>query len=324
VILTPQARTGGRRLFVESRKKVVYAALIGNCFVAVTKLVAALTTASSAMLSEAIHSLVDTGDQFLILYGLRRAKMPADERFPFGHGKEIYFWSFIVAIQVFGVGAGLSIYQGIHRLTAPRPILNPAVNYVVIILSMALEGASWYISLKEFSKVKGKRDYIEAVQRSKDPSTFVVLLEDSAALLGLVIAFAGIYLSYTTGNPRFDAEASIIIGLILAATATLLAYETKGLLIGESANREVVKGIRDIAESRKEIQHVNEILTMHMGPDFVLVNISVDFTDPASANEIEKAVAGLDREIKRAYPQVKRVFIEAEAWRPRDERQLTG
>ena len=309
---------------MESRKKVVYAALIGNCFVAATKFIAALTTASSAMLSEAIHSLVDTGDQLLILYGLRRAKMPADERFPFGHGKEIYFWSFIVAIQIFGVGAGLSIYQGIHRLAAPRPVLNPIVNYVVIALSMVLEGASWSISLREFSKAKGKGDYFEAVHRSKDPSIFVVLLEDSAALLGLVIAFAGIYLSQATGNPRFDALASIIIGFILAATATLLDHETKGLLIGESANREVVKGIRDIAESCKEIQHVNEILTMHMGPDFVLVNISVDFTDPASANEIEKAVAGLDREIKQVYPQVKRVFIEAEAWRPKDERQVRG
>lgn len=309
---------------MESRKKVVYAALIGNCFVAATKFVAAYITASSAMLSEAIHSIVDTGDQLLILYGLQRAKMPADEQFPFGHGKEVYFWSFVVAIQVFGVGAGLSIYQGIHRLTAPHPILNPTVNYVVIILSMALEGTSWYISLREFSRAKGKKDYVEAVHRSKDPSIFVVLLEDSAALLGLAVAFAGIYLSQATGNPRFDAIASIIIGFILAATATALAYETKGLLIGESADREVVKGIRDIAGSCEEIQHVNEILTMHMGPDFILVNISVDFTDPASANEIEKAVAGLDRKIKKAYPQVKRVFIEAEAWRPRDERQLRG
>jgi cation diffusion facilitator family transporter len=306
---------------VESRKKVVYAALIGNCFVAVTKFIAALITASSAMFSEAIHSVVDTGDQLLILYGLRQAKMPADERFPFGHGKEIYFWSFIVAILIFGVGAGLSIYQGIHRLTTPRPILNPTVSYVVIIVSMVLEGASWFISLREFSKAEGKRDYIEAVHRSKDPSVFVVLVEDSSALLGLVIAFVGIYLSHTTGNPSFDASASIAIGLILAATAALLAYETKGLLIGESAEREVVKGIRDIAESCDEIQHVNEILTMHMGPDFILVNISVDFTDPASANEIEKAVAGLDRKIKQAYPKVKRVFIEAEAWRPKDERQ---
>ncbi len=174
---------------MESRKKVVYAALIGNCFVGVTKFIAALTTSSSAMLSEAIHSVVDTGDQLLMLYGLRRAKMPADERFPFGHGKEIYFWSFIVAIQIFGVGAGLSIYQGIHRLAVPRPILNPTVNYVVIILSMVFEGATWFISLREFSKAKGKRDLIEAVHRSKDPSIFVVLIEDSAALLGLAIAF---------------------------------------------------------------------------------------------------------------------------------------
>lgn len=163
-----------RRLpnIVESRKKVVYAALIGNCFIAMTKLVAAHITASSAMLSEAIHSVVDTGNQLLILYGLRRAKIPADEQFPFGHGKEVYFWSFVVAILIFGMGAGLSIYQGIHRLTSPHPILSPMVNYVVIGLSMALEGTSWYISLREFSKVKGGKDYIEAVHRSKDPSIF--------------------------------------------------------------------------------------------------------------------------------------------------------
>jgi divalent metal cation (Fe/Co/Zn/Cd) transporter len=193
------------------------------------------------------------------------------------------------------------------------------VNYVVIILSMVFEGATWLISLRAFSKAKGKRDYIEAVRGSKDPAIFVVLIEDSAALLGLAIAFFGIYLSQATGDFRFDASASIIIGVVLAATATFLTYETKGLLIGESADQEVVKGIRDITCSCVEIQHVNEILTMHMGPDFVLVNISVDFTDPASANQIEKAVAGLDKKIKQVYPQVKRIFIEAEAWRPRGD-----
>jgi cation diffusion facilitator family transporter len=272
------------------------------------------------MFSEAIHSAVDTGDQLLILYGLRRAKMPADARFPFGHGKEVYFWSFIVAIQVFGVGAGLSLYQGISRLSAPRPILNPTINYAVIVLSMMFEGASWFISLREFSKAKVKGHYIRAVHLSKDPSIFVVLLEDSAALLGLIAAFAGIYLSHLTGNPRYDASASIIIGVILATTATLLAYETKGLLIGESANTDVVKGIRHMVNSCREIQHVNDILTMHVGPDFILVNISVDFTDPATANEIEKAVADMDSKIKHTYPEVKRVFIEAEAWRPRGRR----
>jgi cation diffusion facilitator family transporter len=300
-----------------SSRKVIYAALAGNCLIAITKVVAALMTGSSAMLSEAIHSGADTGNEILLLYGLRRAKMPADKEFPFGHGKEVYFWSFVVAVVLFAGGAGLSIYKGIDHLVSPVPVKHSYVNYGVIGLAVVFEGASWYIALTEFARSKGAWGYIEAVHRGKDPSIFIVLLEDSAAIIGLGVAFIGILISHITGSPAYDAAAAVIIGLILAGTAIVLASETKSLLIGESANKEVVQGIREIACSCKEIKQVNEVLTMHMGPDFILVNISVDFVDPILATEVEVTVAGLDRAIKQAYPQVQRIFVEIETWRAR-------
>ena len=278
-------------------------------------------TGSSAMVSEAIHSVVDTGNEVLLLHGLQRAKMPASEEFPFGHGKEIYFWSFVVAILLFAGGAGLSIFKGIDHLISPTPVNNFYVNYSVIGLAMIFEGTSWYIALREFSKSKGKWSYIRAVHRGKDPSIFIVLLEDSAAIIGLIVAFLGIFLSQITGNHYFDGSAAIVIGLILGGTAIFLASETKSLLIGESASKEVVQGIREIAYSRKNIKHVNEILTMHMGPDFILVNISVDFVESILATEIEDTIAELDKEIKRVYPKVQRIFIEVETWRAKDTAQ---
>ena len=293
-------------------KKVIIAALVGNTLISVTKFAAALITGSSAMLSEGIHSLVDTGNQTLLLYGLKQAKKPPDEAFPFGHGKEVYFWSFIVAILIFALGGGISIYEGIRHLQHPRPISNPMINYTVLGLAMLFEGAAWYFAFREFSRVKGKWGYLEAIQRAKDPSIFVVLFEDTAAMLGLLVAFAGVALAQFTGILYFDGIASILIGLILVGTAIWLAYETKGLLIGESANRPVVKTIREILQANKLIEHVNEVLTMHMGPDYILANISVDFKDDATANEIEFVIAEIDRTIKKQYPQVKRIFIEAE------------
>ena len=298
-----------------SSKKVIVAALIGNYLIALTKFAAFYMTRSSAMLSEGIHSLVDTGNQVLLLYGLRRARRPADEQFPFGHGKEVYFWGFVVAIMIFTVGAGVSIYKGIHHLIHPSPIQNPNINYVVLGCAMLFEGAAWYFALTEFTKAKGKWGYLEAVRRGKDPSMFVVLFEDSAAMLGILVACAGIFLSQITGNPLYDGAASVIIGLILAGTAAWLAYEIKGLLIGESARPEIVKGVREIAKSYPKIKHVNEILTLHMGPDFILLNLSVDFADSLLAGDLEDTISRLDRHIKQTYPKIKRVFVEAEARR---------
>jgi cation diffusion facilitator family transporter len=295
-------------------KKVIYAALAGNALIAATKFTAAVLTGSSAMLSEGIHSTVDTGNQVLLLYGLKRAAKPADEQFPFGHGKEVYFWSFVVAIMIFAVGAGVSLYEGILHLSRHSELTSPLLNYIVLGIAFVFEAAAWYIALGEFTIVKGRRGYWEAIHRGKDPSLFVVLFEDTAAMLGILVAFAGVALTAVTGNAVYDAVASIIIGLILGLTAALLAYETKGLLIGESANREVVQGIRELAADFPDMLRVNEVLTMHMGPEYILVNLSVDFEDSATTVELERQISQLDRRIKQRFPRVKRVFVEAEPW----------
>ncbi|HDZ37610.1 MAG TPA: cation transporter [Marinobacter sp.] len=296
-----------------SNKKVIYAALGGNFLIACTKFFAAVITGSSAMFSEGVHSLVDTGNQILLLYGLKKSARPADERFPFGYGKEIYFWSFVVAILIFAVGSGISIYEGITHIINPSPIGDPMVNYIVLGLGILFEGAAWCFGFVEFSRSKGKWGYFEAVRRGKDPTMFVVLFEDSAAIIGLLVAMAGIFLADHTGMYWMDGAASVIIGLILGGTAIWLAYETKGLLIGEAANKPVVAGIRKIATETPQINEVNELLTMHMGPDFVLVNLSVKFTPQNSVAELEQVIADLDERIKQAYPQVKRMFVEAES-----------
>jgi cation diffusion facilitator family transporter len=300
--------------------RVIVAALIGNTLIAVTKFAAAAYTGSSAMLSEGVHSVVDTGNQVLLLFGLKQSRKPPDEVFPFGHGKEVYFWSFVVAILLFAVGSGVSLYEGVTRVIAPHPVENVFVNYIVLGLAMVFEGAAWIFAFREFGRVKGKRGYIDAVRRGKDPTFFVVLFEDSAAMLGLMAAFLGVWLGELTGNPVFDGIASIVIGLILGGAAAWLAYETKGLLIGERANLEVVNGIRRLVRAQPHVRHVNEVLTMHMGPEFILVNISVDFADSLRAGEMEDAVARIDQQIKSSFSNVQRVFIEAEArrgWKPR-------
>ncbi|MCA9774557.1 MAG: cation diffusion facilitator family transporter, partial [Myxococcales bacterium] len=265
-----------------------------------------------AMLSEGIHSAVDTGNQILLLYGLRQARKPADELYPFGHGKEIYFWSFVVAILIFAVGAGISMYEGFLHLRHPQPIENVAVNYIVLALALVLEGAAWLLAWREFRKTKGRWTYVEAIQRGKDPSMFVVLFEDSAAMLGLVVALASVILGETTGIIYFDGAASILIGLILGGTAIWLAYETKGLLIGESAGRAVVQEIRAIVSGFDSVERVNEVLTLHMGPEYILVTISVKFAPTTHASAMEKTIAAAEREIKEKFPAVKRMFVEAE------------
>ncbi|SHE48817.1 cation diffusion facilitator family transporter [Fodinibius roseus] len=293
-------------------KKVIYAALIANGIIAVVKFIAAAVTGSSAMFSEGIHTTVDTSNQLLLLLGLKRAKKPADRVHPFGYGKEIYFWSFIVAIMVFAVGAGISIYEGIHSVMDPHPIENAIVSYGVLGAAMVITGIAWYFAWKEFKKIKGERGYFEAVQKEKNPTTFVVLFEDSAALLGLFVAITGIGLSQWTGMPVFDGIASIVIGLILGTTATWLAYETKGLLIGESADPRILEEVEEILSSFQGIKSVHETLTLHMGPNFILLNISVDFRDNMSSQDVEDTTAALTQKIKDQFPLIKRVFVESE------------
>ena len=296
-------------------KKVIYAALAGNALIAATKFGAAAFTGSSAMLSEAVHSLVDTGNQGLLLYGLRRARRPADVAHPFGYGMELYFWTFVVAIMIFGLGAGVSVYEGLHKVWAPQPVTNPIVNYVVLTVAMVFEAAAWAIALRQFRQTKGRRGWLEAVRRSKDPTVFTVLFEDSAAILGLIVALVGIALGQWLDMPALDGAASIVIGVILAVTAALLAYECKGLLIGEGASREVVGGVRNILGGEAAIIAVNEVLTMHLGPQDVLLNLSVDFGAPYSADDVEAAISRLETRIKESYPEVTRVFIEAQSRR---------
>ena len=293
-------------------KRIVYAALAGNLTLALTKFIAAGFTGSSAMWSEGIHSLVDSGNQGLLLYGMKRAARPPDARFPFGYGKEVYFWSFVVALLVFATGAGLSLYEGIRHLRNPAQIENPYINYVVLAIALLLEGAPWLAAYRQFSRTRGERSVVEAVQRGKDPTVLAVLFEDSAAIAGLVVAFAGIALYQLTGNPLFDAAASIVIGLILGATAMWLAFETKGMLIGESANREVVSEIRRLAERYPEVERVNEVLTMHMGPEYILANISLDIARDVPRTRAHAIMDELDERIKAADRRVKRVFIESQ------------
>ncbi len=294
-------------------KKVILAALVGNGLISVTKFAAAALTGSAAMFSEGIHSVVDTGNQVLLLFGLRQARKPATPQHPFGRGKEIYFWSFVVAILIFAVGAGVSIYEGIEALRHPHPIENPLVNYIVLGIAMVFEAGALLFAWREFAHAKGKWGIVEAVQRGKDPTLFVVLFEDTAAMLGLIIAFVGILLGQLTGNVYFDGISSVLIGLILAGTAIWLAYETKSMLIGESARMGLVTEVRTLVAATEGVAAVNEVLTMHMGPEFILVNVSVDFDDDVTAGELERAIAHLDAQIKGKHPMVKRVFVEAES-----------
>jgi len=296
-------------------KIVIYAALIGNLLIAITKFIASSITGSSAMLSEAIHSVVDTGNQGLLLWGLHRSRKPADSAHPFGYGMELYFWTFVVAIIIFGVGAGVSFYEGIHKLHAPEPITSPHINYIVLALAIVFEGVAWTIAFKAFNRQRGQRGFINAVRRSKDPTVFTVLFEDSAAMLGLIFALIGVGMAQYTGDPAFDALASIGIGLILAVTAAVLAFESKGLLLGEAASAEVIQSVRRIANRHADVLSINETLTMHMGPQDVLLTLSVDFVDGISAGRVEETISALEREIKEDRPEIKRVFIEAQSLR---------
>ena len=294
--------------------KVILAAVIGNGAIAITKFVAASFTGSSAMLSEGIHSLVDTGNQCLLLYGLKRTKRPPDEKHPFGYGKEIYFWAFVVAVLIFAIGSGVSLYEGFHKFNHPEPIKDVWINYLVLGLAIVFESGSWYVAYKEFNKMRGHRSMMQEIRLSKDPAIFTVFLEDTAALIGLVIALVGIYIGEHFGIPQMDGLASMAIGVLLALTAVLLAYETKGLLIGESADEALVEGVRRVVAGQQGVLRTNEILTIHHGPQDVLLTMSLDFKDHLGAQEVETAIGEMEQRIKAAYPDVRRIFIEAQSW----------
>jgi cation diffusion facilitator family transporter len=295
-----------------SSKRVIYAALIGNLLVAAAKFIAAGFTGSAAMLSEAIHSTVDSGNQLLLLLGISRAARPANVRHPFGHGLQLYFWTFVVAVLIFGVGSGVSVLEGISKITAPHPLENPWVNYLVLGLALFFEGAVWVMALRAFRDCKGTLGWLEAVQLSKDPTVFTVLFEDTAAILGLLVALIGLSLGQLLNLQVLDGVASLIIGLILAGTAAFLAWECQSLLTGEGASPEVQASIHGIVTAEPAVERPNEILTMHFGPQDVLVALSLSFVESGTATEVEAAVTRIERQIKAAHPEVTRVFIEAQ------------
>ena len=293
-----------------SSKLVIYAALVGNLLVALTKASAAAWTGSSAMLSEAVHSLVDTGNEVLLLYGMRRSVRQADPEHPLGYGRELYFWSFIVALMVFALGAGVSLYEGILHILFPKPITDPLVNYVVLGLAFLFEGVSWLVALRQFRALKGPLGYYEAFRRSKDPISFMVLFEDSAALIGILIAALGTFAATTLDAPVFDGVASILIGLVLAGTASLLARESKSLLLGERADIKLSESILRIAEGGSLASRANGVLTVHLAPDQILVALSLEFADDLRAPQIEDAVINIERKIRAAHPEVVTLFVK--------------
>ena len=296
-----------------SSKKAIYAALVGNGLISVTKFAAAAYTGSSAMFSEGIHSLVDTGNQVLLLFGLKQATKPPSLNFPFGHGKEIYFWCFIVAMLIFALGGTASIYQGIHHLSAVEPISNILINYLVLGFALVFELGALSVALKEFNISRGDKSVLAAVKDGKDPTLFVVVFEDTAATLGLLIAMFGLVMYQITGNPIFDAVASISIGVVLILTAVWLAWESKGLLIGESASSETRAAIEQILDADARIMATNEIATLHMGPEFIVVTLSADFSDDLSSADVEATVTEISVAIRALDSRIKRVFLEAES-----------
>ena len=274
------------------------------------KFVAAYLTNSSAMLSEAIHSVVDTLNEILLLYGLKKSQQPANMRHPFGYGRELYFWAFIVALMVFALGSVVSIYQGIQHIRHPEEIVSPVINYVVLGIAIVVEGTSWFIALKSFRKSKGKLGYFQAFRRSKDPTTFTVLFEDTAALLGLVIALLGVYFSHTLNMPVLDGIASILIGVILAVAALLLGRETKGLLLGETADPLLRQNVLSIAQQDPAVLSANGLITEQLGAHQVLAALSLEFKDNLTSDQIEACVNRIEANTKKVHPEVVALFVK--------------
>jgi cation diffusion facilitator family transporter len=297
--------------------KVIYAAIATNLAIAATKFTAAIFTGSSAMVSEGIHSLVDTGNGGLMLLGIHRSRKPADAQHPFGYGKELYFWTLIVAIVIFAVGGGISAYEGLLHILNPKPVEHPLLNYMVLGIAFVFEGYSFFVALRAFQSEKGEQTFWQSIDTSKDPTTYTVLFEDSAALAGLVIAFGGVFFAHQLNTPYFDGTASIMIGIILAVVAVLLAYESKGLLVGEAVDPETLKNIRRLAESDPRVEKVKSALTMHFGPHTILLAMDLQFRKNLSAAEVESSIDVLEDIIRKHHRDVKHIFIESDSISPR-------
>lgn len=291
-------------------KLVIYIAIAGNLAIAVMKFLAAALTGSSAMLSEGIHSMVDTGNQLLLLLGVNRSHQPADSEHPYGYGKELYFWSLIVAMVLFGVGGGMAIYEGISHIIHPRPLEEPFWAYVILGISMVLEGISWSFALRALLAEKGNHSLWQTLRRSYDPSVLTVLLEDTAALIGLTAAFIGVYLAHHFNNSYFDGAASIVIGITLCVVSIVLIRESKGLLVGEAATPEVVASVTALVLNEPAVIAVNQVLTLVFGPEEVLLNIEAQFVPSLSMIELAEAISRLECAIQQNHPRIKRIFIQ--------------
>jgi cation diffusion facilitator family transporter len=289
----------------------IIAALIGNFLVATTKFIAAYFTGSSAMLSEGFHSVVDTGNELLLMLGIHRSQKPPDEEHPFGHGRELYFWTTVVSFSIFGIGGGLSIYEGILHMIDPEPIREAVWSYAVLGASTVFESVTWYFGWRSFSKVRRGRPIIEAMRESKDPTSFVVILEDSAALAGLAIAFFGVLLNHQFGLAYADGIASIMIGTLLCLVALFLGGESKSLLIGEAVSKETLREMKDIARAEPAVESVQNLLTIYIGPEDVAATFELKFKDDIGSSELRRTVRKIEQAIRERYPRVKRVFYEA-------------
>jgi len=296
-----------------SAKKTIYAAMVANFAIAVIKFVAASITGSSAMLSEGIHSVVDTGNELLLLLGIRQSKKPADDSHPFGYGQELYFWTLIVALFIFAIGGGMSIYEGINHVQHPEPLTDPFWNYVVLGLAVLFEGYSWNVALQEFLAQKEDGSFWSAIRASKDPTIFTILFEDTAALIGLFVAFLGVLSGHILGNVYLDGVASIVIGVILCGVAILLASESKGLLIGEGANAETVASIKKITHDDPAVEKVIKVLTLHFGPQEILLNLEIKFVDDLETTELAIAIERLEKSLHSQHSEIKNIFIEAKS-----------
>ncbi len=297
-------------------KTVIYAAIASNLGIAAAKFVVAAITGSAAMAAEGIHSAVDTGNEFLLLIGEHTSAKPADAKHPFGYGKTLYFWALIVALSVFSLGGGLSIYHGIDALRHPEPLQDPMWNYVVLGVSALFEGYSWNVSRRELNKVRKPGTSLwQTVRASKDASVFTVFIEDSAALLGLAIAALGIFLGHLFDNPYFDPAASVLIGLLLVGAAFTLARETGALLVGESIGPEATRRVRAIFDNDPDIQTVSKLMSMQLGPDEVLLTAAVQFKRGMRIDEVEGAIARLEHAVSEVYPQIQHIYFESGALR---------
>ena len=292
-------------------KVAIYGAIAANVAIAVTKFIVAGVTGSSAMLSEGIHSAVDTFNGVLLLVGIRLSKRPPSAEHPFGHGKELYFWSLIVAVLIFGLGGGVSFFEGVQHIRNPEPMRDPTWNYVVLAAAALFEGTSFFIALKQFRAQARGMPFWQALDRSKDPTTYTVLAEDSAALVGLAVAGLGIYLSHTLNMPALDGVASVVIGVLLAGVAVFLIRQARGLLIGEGIRPETARAIRELALAQPSVEDVGHVLSMYIGPDEVLVVVDVNFRNDVPTGEAGEAIAAIERQVRARFPMIKRLFIEA-------------